>query len=68
MKAQEMIDYAKQNNCENLISQVFYTQDRRFAFQRVGRGYNVYGGEGYSFIRYFTSFGKMCDFFKEQGV
>lgn len=64
MKAHDMTNYAKQNNCENLISQVFYTGSGKFAFQRVGRGYNVYGWDG-EFLKYFTSFGKMCDYIKE---
>ena len=45
-----------------MISQVFYTQHRNFAFQRVGRGYNLYGGEDLHFLRYFRSFVRMCDY------
>lgn len=64
MKAQDMIDFAKQNNCENLISQVFYTDSRRFAFQRVGRGFNLYGHDG-NFVMNFSSFSRMCEYIKE---
>lgn len=63
MNQQEMTEFAKNNHCNDLISQVFYTHSRKFAFQRVGRGYNVYGEDG-NFIKYFVSFGKMCEYIR----
>ena len=38
------------------ISEVFYTHDRKFGFQRVGNYWRLYGGEDGHFIREYRSF------------
>lgn len=38
------------------ISEVFYTNDRKFCFQRVGNYWRLYGGEDGHFIREYRSF------------
>lgn len=38
------------------ISEVFYTHDRKFGFQRVGHYWRLYGGEDGHFIREYRSF------------
>lgn len=48
------------------ISEVFYTYDRKFAFQRVDRYWRLYGNETLSFIQEFTSFVSMNEFIIEQ--
>lgn len=52
---------------ENLLSQVYWTGDKRFAFQRVGRYYRVYDHDG-EFVKEFTGFEKMCEWISEQDV
>ena len=44
-------------DADNFISEVFWTTDQRFSFQKVGRYYNLYDRDsGYSFLRDFRSF------------
>jgi len=43
------------------ISEVFYTNDRKFGFQRVGNYWRLYGEEG-SFIQEFRSFVSMNEY------
>lgn len=43
-----------------MISQVFWTEDGRWAFQKVGKVYNLYDQDG-DFVDEFTNFWKMCD-------
>ena len=43
------------------ISEVFYTNDRKFAFQRVDRYWRLYGWDG-NFIHEFPSFVSMIEF------
>ena len=43
-------------------SEVFYTADRRFAFQRVGNYWRLYGGKEGSFIQEFRSFVAMNEY------
>ena len=55
------------NNSDNFISEVFYTTDERFAFQKVGRYYNLYDrNSGYAFRMEFTSFQAMQDFMNKE--
>lgn len=44
-----------------MISPVFYTDDRKFAFQKVGDYYRVYDENG-DFDREFRSFKTMCEY------
>lgn len=43
------------------ISEVFYTYDRMFGFQRVGNYWSLYGQDGY-FVKGFRSFTSMMQF------
>lgn len=49
---------------DNKISQVFYTEDRKWTFQRVGNEYNLYNQDG-DYERSFRSFWKMVEWIKE---
>lgn len=52
---------------DNFISEVFWTSDQRFSFQKVGRYYNLYDRDsGYAFLRDFRSFKAMQDFMIEE--
>ena len=54
-------------DADNFISEIFWTTDRRFGFQKVGRYYNLYDREiGYAFLRDFRSFKAMQDFMNEE--
>ena len=54
-------------NSDNFISEVFWTTDQRFSFQKVGRYYRVYDRDsGYAFLKEFTSFKTMQDFMNEE--
>ena len=44
------------------ISEVFYTSDRLFAFERVGNYWRLYGGLDGTFIEEFRSFVAMSEF------
>lgn len=46
---------------EFIISQVFYTYDKRWAFQRVGGHWNLYDSNG-DFEREFRSFKSMIEY------
>lgn len=48
------------------ISPVFYTANKRFAFQRIGNVYRLYGADGY-FVKEFTSMKTMCDYIAKNG-
>lgn len=48
-----------------MISEVFYTGDRRWAFQRVGVYWNLYDYNG-DFVREFRSFRKMTLFMERE--
>lgn len=50
---------------ERMISEVFYTGDRRWAFQRVGNYWNLYDENGY-FHKDFRSFKAMYEYIYEQ--
>lgn len=55
------------NNSDNFISEVFWTTDQQFSFQKVGRYYNLYDRDsGYAFRMEFTSFRAMQDFMNEE--
>ena len=43
------------------ISEVFYTNDRKYAFQRVDRYWRLYGPDGF-FLKEFGSFVSMIEF------
>ena len=43
------------------ISEPFYTNDRKFAFQRVGNYWRLYGWDG-NFVREFRSFVSMNEY------
>ena len=50
----------------NFISEVFWTTDQQFSFQKVGRYYRVYDRDsGYNFLKEFTSFQAMQDFMND---
>lgn len=50
-------------NSDNFISEVFWTTDEMFSFQKVGRYYRLYDRDsGYAFLKEFTSFQAMQDF------
>ena len=49
------------------ISQVFWTADSKFAFQKVGNVWNLYGADG-SFRKEFRSFMAMCLFIESEGM
>ena len=54
-------------DADNFISEVFWTTDRRFSFQKVGRYYNLYDRDiGYAFLMDFRSFKAMQDFMIEE--
>lgn len=54
-------------DADNFISEIFWTSDQRFSFQKVGRYYNLYDREiEYAFLRDFTSFKAMQDFMNEK--
>ena len=54
-------------DADNFISEVFWTTDQRFSFQKVGRYYNLYDRNiGYAFLRDFRSFKAMQDFMNEE--
>lgn len=44
------------------VSEIFCTPDFRFAFQRVGNWWRLYGGVEGSFIREFRSFTAMSEY------
>lgn len=44
------------------ISEVFYTHDRKFCFQRVGNYWRLYGGPEGTFIQEFRSFASMNEY------
>lgn len=45
------------------VSQVYWTSDRKWAFQRIGNSYNVYNQDG-DYEKSFTSFWKMCEWIR----
>lgn len=48
---------------DNFISELFWTTDERFIFQKVGRFYNLYDCDNeYNFVRDFSSFKKMQEY------
>lgn len=50
----------------NFISEVFWTTDEMYSFQKVGRYYRLYDRDsGYAFLKEFTSFKSMQDFMNE---
>lgn len=49
------------------ISLVFYTHDRKFAFQKVGIYYNLYNGLDGEFITEFISLDALCEYIKRSG-
>lgn len=54
-------------NSDNFISEVFWTTDEMFSFQKVGRYYRLYDRDsGYAFLKEFTSFKEMQDFMNEE--
>ena len=55
------------NENDNFISEVFYTSDEMFCFQKVGRYYNLYHDRdsGYTFLKEFTSFRVMQEYMNE---
>lgn len=51
------------NQSDNFISETFYTSDEMFAFQKVGRYYELYDRDsGYAFLKEFTSFRSMQEY------
>ena len=48
------------------ISEVFYTHDRKFCFQRVGNYWRLYGGTEGSFIQEFRSFVAMNEYIMKE--
>lgn len=54
-------------NSDNFISEIFWTTDERFSFQKVGRYYRLYDRNiEYNFLKEFTSFKAMQDFMNEE--
>lgn len=49
-----------------MISQVFYTDSRRYAFQRVGNHWRIYDGIEGDFLVELRSFELMCIWIKER--
>jgi hypothetical protein len=50
-------------NSDSFISEIFWTTDEMFSFQKVGRYYRLYDrNSGYAFLKEFTSFQAMQDF------
>ena len=51
------------NNNIDFISEIFYTGDNQFGFQKVGCYYNLYTkGKSWNFDRSFRSFKAMQDY------
>lgn len=46
---------------DDFISYTFVRGDKKWAFQRVGRWWNLYQEDG-SFVKEFRSFKSMCDY------
>lgn len=50
---------------DGFISEVFYTTDKEYAFQRVGNTYNLYSKAlDYNFLKSFRSFKSMMEYIR----
>lgn len=53
-------------NSDNFISEVYWTTDQLFSFQKVGRYYRLYDKDsGYAFKKEFNSFSAMQDYMND---
>lgn len=53
-------------NSDIFISEVYWTTDQMFSFQKVGRYYRLYDRDsGYAFLKEFTSFKAMQDYMND---
>lgn len=54
-------------NTKGFISQVFFTNDRDYAFQKVGKIWNLYSEENnWYFLKEFASFHSLCDYIENE--